>query len=351
MRSRLALVLGCFLGPFALAVAAASCGDRTGLPLFDGVDASFDAREAPHFTDHFVPPDVPEEDSFDAPEDDALPDVPLMLVPDALVDQCPDAGATLIYVVTYQGQLLSFDPPTLTFTTIGDLICPSGTATPYSMAVNRHGIAYVVYSDGNIFRVSTANAACEKTAYVSQPPPFRQFGMGFVAGLSRADGGAAEAGVTEGGLTVVDRLFVASSQATSTSTMASELGFIDTHSYSLGVVGSFEPVSLYEPELTGTGDGRLYAYYGNENASAFGIAEIDPATAQIVAKWPVDVPHGTAWAFAFWGGVFYLFTSPDTSYSLVHRFDPSDGSTTLVTSTGIGVAIDGAGVSTCAPVR
>jgi hypothetical protein len=62
-----------------------------------------------------------------------------------------------------------------------------------------------------------------------------------------------------------------------------------------------------------------------------------------------SVQIGDAWAFAFWGGDFWLFTSPTGPTSKVDRYRPSDGTTTtMIPDTGIKIV--GAGVSTCAPV-
>jgi hypothetical protein len=57
-----------------------------------------------------------------------------------------------------------------------------------------------------------------------------------------------------------------------------------------------------------------------------------------------------AWAFSFWGGDFYLYTSPDgTTDSTVTHYTTGDGGidTSYVNDTGM--VIVGAGVSTCAP--
>jgi hypothetical protein len=57
---------------------------------------------------------------------------------------------------------------------------------------------------------------------------------------------------------------------------------------------------------------------------------------------------GPAFAVAFWGGRFYLFTGYGPAVSFVHVYDPVDGAIALVL-TQPGVTIVGAGVSTCAP--
>ena len=47
------------------------------------------------------------------------------------------------------------------------------------MGVDRKGTAYVVFQDGNLFKVSTKNASCEATDYVPNQSGFGRFGMGF----------------------------------------------------------------------------------------------------------------------------------------------------------------------------
>ncbi|MGH7438692.1 MAG: hypothetical protein ACRENE_23640 [Polyangiaceae bacterium] len=61
----------------------------------------------------------------------------------------------------------------------------------------------------------------------------------------------------------------------------------------------------------------------------------------------VNVSLGSGWAFAYWGGDFYLFTAPAQTSSIVTRVRPSDGSAVQVGS--LDEVIAGAGVSTCVP--
>ena len=111
-------------------------------------------------------------------EDVVFPDVPI-------VSDCPDAGATLVYVLGRANELYSFFPPTLGFTDIGTIGCPS-TSSPNSMAVTRSGIAFAGFLDGHLFEVSTANAACKATPYQPNQDGFLTFGMGYAGDL---DGG------------------------------------------------------------------------------------------------------------------------------------------------------------------
>ena len=109
-------------------------------------------------------------------------------------------------------------------------------------------------------------------------------------------------------------------------------------------VGMFAP-PLTNAELTGTGDGRLYAFHRPTDTTS-AIAEIDKSTAKVIASDPLPgVEQGSAWAFAFWGGYFWLFTQPDKQR--VTRYDPATKQITLVG--GYTSPIVGAGVSTCAP--
>ena len=67
----------------------------------------------------------------------------------------------------------------------------------------------------------------------------------------------------------------------------------------------------------------------------------------VIAETPFPtVDQGNGWAFAFWGGDFYMFTAPGGG-SDVTRYRPTDNSVTVVAT--LPTRIVGAGVSTCAP--
>jgi hypothetical protein len=310
---------------FGASIVAVACGARSGLdvprpPEHDaGVDAGPDVVDAP--------PDAP-------------PDV-------VLLDDCVDAGTTYIYLMTEENELYSFYPLDGTFTDIGEIDCFDNGATPFSMAVDRSGIAYVVFQNngtpalsGDLFRVSTADATCQPTAY--QPVTFgagRDFGMGFSANV-------ADAGET---------LFVASDD--STTDTPESLGTIDVSSFQLDPVGTF-PSVIGSAELTGTGDGKLYAFGVHQitgGLTTYKLVQIDKDTAGVISEIPINMPSGTAninaWAFAFWGGNFYFFTSPNFGSSLVSRYVPVPGDTVANAELLVTVpnTIVGAGVSTCAP--
>ncbi len=322
-----------------------ACGSRTGL-LVPGDRG-------------FVEPDGAVDDDSgqtadggtDATEDvaevrDALPLIDVSKPVDAF-NNCPDAGATLVYVVSQEQELLSFYPPTAEFKSIGPLRCPVSNPSelPFSMAVDHTGIAYVLYSDQKaateLFRVSTATASCRATTFATSQPGFNEFGMGY----SHDATGAGET------------LFVASGGRNG----PSNLGIVDTRTFALDVIGTLVP-NIGAPELSGTGAGDLFAFFATRGTTPCdntvgptctdsAIGQIDKTTGRVTgASYLKGHPQGDAWAFAFWGGAFYTFTDPDMSETtVVNRFDPNDGSVTTVARRSD--LIVGAGVSTCAPAQ
>ncbi len=316
----LALV-GAFFG------ALASCGSRTG--LFGEEPGPADARV-----------DGASEGGSDAGVDratpvDALPLIDGRVAPDVNRNDCPDADATLIYIITTENELFAFNPPDGSFRLIGRIACPAPAGTtPFSMAVDRQGVAFVLFNDGALYRVSTLTANCTATSFVKDQAGFGTFGMGYATD---------ELGPSE-------TLFVAADDQNG---RARGLGRIDTAGgFRLATVGDFRP-TVERAELTGTGDGRLFAFYtasrtGRPADTLTYVGEINKRTAAVVAETALrTVEQGQGWAFAFWGGDFYLFTAPDGPASRVTRFRPSDTSVTIVAN--LGTTIVGAGVSTCAP--
>lgn len=310
-----------------MAVFAAACGSRTGL---------FTDR------DEFGPNDIVDGGGLDGtirdggrrdrqpPEEDALPPIDARPPVDVVRNDCPDAEATLIYVITTDYQLYSFYPPDGSFKLIGNIACPAAPGeTPFSMAVDRKGTAFILFQDERLYRVSTLNAACVSTPYVPRQSNFGLFGMGFATN----------------NIGPTDTLYVSGDRGNTGS--ATDLARIDPATFKLSVVG--DP-GIDRAELTGTGDGRLFAFYTkrvNNNGPPSYIGELNPQTAQVIAEKRFDtIDQGTAWAFAFWGGDFYMFHAPQGS-SVVTRWRPADDSVAQVAT--LPTRIVGAGVSTCAP--
>lgn len=266
-----------------------------------------------------------EGEGAEAPPRDAAP------AADVYRSDCPDPSATLVFVVTVQSEIWSFDPSTRAFKRLGALSCDAPGATPFSMAVDRHQNAYVVFDDGQLFKVDVAHGQCSATDYVPGQSGFSLFGMGFATNA----GGPSET------------LFVAAADPMDPGSPHA-LATIDTTSFALRVVAPFDP-SVELPELTGTGDGRLFAFDRDPSGNGSFVDQIDTRTASVLLHDPVSINQGDGWAFAFWGGDFWTFTAAPGSplTSIVTRFRPSDGSVEEVAS--LPSLVVGAGVSTCAP--
>jgi hypothetical protein len=261
-------------------------------------------------------------------------------------DDCAD-GARLVYVVTDADDLLRFetDGDQYAFTPIGHLSCPSGPewpargggpSHPYSMSVARDGRAWVLYTSGEIFTVSTVDASCAATSFPPDAGRFELFGMGFVADAAGTD---------------AEHLYIAGGPATSPG--EGSLGRIAPGSLAVDVRAPLVR-GEFAPELSGTSAGELYAYYPGTSDTY--VARLDPGSAQLATRWPLPALVGvpTGWAFAHWGGRFYVFITTVTIGSgatdaRVLRLDPATGAVDVVLS-GLAFKIVGAGVSTCAPI-
>ncbi len=237
-------------------------------------------------------------------------------------DGCADE-AKLVYIIGQDNQFYSFYPPTLDVKLIGIINCSgAGLNRPFSMAVDRQGVAWILFEDGRIFHIDVKTAGCVQSAYVPGQLGYSTFGMGFVSN---------SVGSKDETLYVADYL-------------GKGLAKINTTALGLSVVGPWDTLTG-AAELTGTGDARLYGFF---NDVPIIIAEIDKSSGKILSKAPQPtISIGSGWAFAFWGGDFWLFTSP-TGQTQIDRYRPADGTTTTV-KTGLGTNIVGAGVSTCAP--
>lgn len=249
-------------------------------------------------------------------------------------DGCSDA-AKLVYVVDQNNKMSKFDPATKTFMDLGTLSCPAGSATPFSMGLDRNAIAWVLYSDGSLYRVDTtmANLPCTKSTWATQQG-LTVFGMGFSTD-------------TQGG--TEDTLFVAGGAATQTGTSA-KLATLSTQTFTATPIGD---VTGW-PELTGTGNAELWGWFPSDSLGQGTprVEQIDKSSGAAAKTFMLQALAGppSAWAFAFWGGDFWIFLQKSLeSSTTVYQIDGMNGSMKGSTPAP-GRVIVGAGVSTCAPV-
>ncbi len=248
---------------------------------------------------------------------------------------CTEA-AKLVYLVTEQGDLWSFDPGTIALAKIGKLDCPTGSlVTPNSMAVDRDAKAYVNMSDGSIFTANTTNAHCSATSYEDGQTGRRVRGMGV---SSDTAGGTAET------------LFTCTSDSAAVMT-GSGLGLakVDVNSYALTPLGDYtNGIAGAECELTGTGDARLFGFFALLTPPK--LSQIDKTSAATTSPVPLGgVSTSSAYAFTFWGGDFWFYTAAQGGNSKITRYRYSTNKSFSVVKADTGMTIVGAGVSTCAP--
>lgn len=248
----------------------------------------------------------------------------------ACAETCALQDVELIYVVDRANRLFSFDPrklPADPLRLVGILDCDP-RSTPNSMAVDRKGIAWLGYHDGQVFRASIVDGHCNKRGTRPRGAP-ATFGMGFV---------------TDGPESTREKLWVAGGDEDPVRALA----ILDTELWTWNPVASLSsPVA--NPELTGTSEGRLFAYFPSPGRGF--VQELDRTTAAATGpRWVIPgAPNRVeAYAFAHWGGVFYVFTTAN-GISSVHAVHRKSGEVELARDS-LPYVIVGAGVSTCAPL-
>ncbi len=259
-------------------------------------------------------------------------------------DGCSDA-AKLIYVIDQDGTFSSFKPDQTditksVFTDLGKLNCNAGGQyQPFSMSVDRSATAWVEYANqlgglggasNKLFQVSTANAACTATAFTGGQQGFNEFGMGFVSNSA---------------MSTDETLYIAGGGMIGG---ASNLGTLDTSSFTITKGGSLNG----DPELTGTGLAELWGFFPvTTNNPMARVAQIDKTSASESNAIPLTSLTGMAeaWAFAFYGGDFWVFLASQGGATVVYHVTKAGGMQPVDQLDTMTRHIVGAGVSTCAP--
>ena len=271
-------------------------------------------------------------------------------------DNCSEA-AKLVYVVADNGHMLSFDPKTTppTLTDLGLLNkCPTTSGEqPFSMGVDRDAIGWVLAAKSDsllgtqtgsgLYRVELNNGLnCTKANMaMNQQGEFNLFGMGFVTN---------SAGST------LDTLYIAGGDGPG-SGVGSRLGTVNMTTFQITAGNTLSGW----PELTGNRNAELWGFY--PDASAPKIAKIDKLSGGESSIMPLNSIAGEprAWAFAFWGGDFWVFLQKALSDTETTVYQVSGGANgqpagqivhqwlTSQLLGGSAYSIVGAGVSTCAP--
>ncbi|OJY31341.1 MAG: hypothetical protein BGO98_14780 [Myxococcales bacterium 68-20] len=231
--------------------------------------------------------------------------------------ECTGTNSQIYVLSSNPAAIHRFDPETLTFTRLGYLDCPA--TSPFSMAVDRFNNAWVNFHAGKLAKVRLDDLHCELLDFRNPPNGSWTFGMGF----ARNDDGKGET------------LFLSSS----------ELFDLDSKTLEVSRVGSMNVFGM--PELTGTGDGRLYGFTPDNGV----VTRIDKSTGATIETHRTSAVEAGDWAFAQWGGDFWLFTrNGRQASSMVTRYSPETRASVVAVEDS-GIVIRGAGSSTCAPFK
>jgi hypothetical protein len=241
---------------------------------------------------------------------------------------CAD-GTELVYVIDQlSDRLSSFDPATKTFHDLGSLSCPTmAGASPFSMSVDRGGTAWVLYNSGEMFTVPLATLGCTKTTWHGANG-LNVFGMGFSTDMP---GGSAESLYVGGGANQMQTSYT--------------LARLDLTTMTARPLGMQPQI----PEMTGTGKAELWGFM--PEATQARVVQFDRTNGTIVKSYNEPTLAGTmtGYAFAQWGGDFWVFLIKNNEPSTtVYQVDGMTGAIKGTTPT-TGRTIVGAGVSTCAP--
>lgn len=243
--------------------------------------------------------------------------------------------ARWIYLVDDAYELMRYEPDTDTLTVIGSLACTTGSATPFSMSVDRNATAWVLYNDGNVFLADVRDASCRASGFAPNQMGFEVFGMGFASDTA---GSAAET------------LYISGGPLAAVGSGSSMFGSLDTATLTVATRGALSGT----PELTGNGAGELWGFF--PDTTPMSVRQLHKEggmtlrTIDVSSINPSGFGSAAAWAFAFWGGRYYIFYQGAFDATTgIYRVTP-DTSAVEVVRMNIGYKIVGAGVSTCAPI-
>jgi hypothetical protein len=259
----------------------------------------------------------------EAAQEDARPDARPVL------PGCTDS-TEVIYLLSSDEELLTFDPVTVSTSSVRDVACGEDLN---SMAVSRSGKFYVSSTSGSLYQFDVSSGRCTATGFDTGQLWGQKYGMGWVSDD------------TESG----QSLYIAEERDFAE---VARLSAIDPSTLELRVVGRFEP-PITPTELLETEDGRVVGLSVNvDEAGSMRLIELDRRTAAVTRSTDLG-PGGDVTAFDFieWRGALYLFLSfgddrmhiPE--YRMVQRWTKG----TLETLGTIEPTVIGASVSPCTP--
>ena len=200
----------------------------------------------------------------------------------------------LVYLMSQEGELWSWDPVTHAFAFVVGPVCDG--MRPFSMAVDAKGIAWIQMVDslGVLTLDVNAPGACSMSPYTRRDPSISYFGMSFAAN-SETD-------------TCAD-LYVHTYSGEGPFSEGPDSGQLAAIDPVTGALRVITTVDYDGGELTGTGDGRLFALAG---AVPVKLVEYAKVTGAVIETIPLEGFRRTgASAAAFHSGDIYVFIEAD----------------------------------------
>ena len=201
--------------------------------------------------------------------------------------------------------LYQFNPSTFNLTSLGRLSCSNNTGDVYSIAVQRSGIIWALFTDGKLYRYSIGLKQCSATTFAANQSSVFVFTMTFLRNVPDNS-----------------ERFVINKQ----NGRPNALGLINLNTLSLTTINTFSNLSSYG-DLAGTADGRLFSVIDTDS---YTIARIDPTNATTLDRYPLNISVKGAYAtyaFAAVNTQFYFFEG-NGNYTDIYIFDPATNTTT-----------------------
>lgn len=206
-----------------------------------------------------------------------------------------------MYLLDRNSHFFRFNPTSFDVKFVGKLNC-STTAYPYSMALQRNGVAWTLFTNGNLYTFNTTTALCQITSYKSGQKGLILFGMKFITDKSSN----------------TERLYITSDS----SNPPYRLATIDIMTLEISITGYYNNIHG-RAELTSTYDGKLYGLF---EGIPYIIAEINQTNGEILSKTSLNsiqyTPDSSHFAFESYLLNFFLFVG-DNTFTDIFTYDVS----------------------------
>jgi len=239
---------------------------------------------------------------------------------------------------TQEGVLMTFDPDTLAFASLGRIGCGRTDTPNGDIAVDRGGQLFLPFGacgtnlTPDLFRIDVRTGDCVWTGPLNKCVGV----LAYAASTTRAGESMYLLSLRfTGGQYGNDLLY---------------LSTLDVVNSSMGIAPLQFPIDGGGLDaLLADGTGELYAAYSQMDGQGLWIGPVDTSTAVVSEKWSVpfqwsgNVPFS---GIVCWRGDYYMFVSSvDNASTQVMRFSPSNGTLTQVAE--LDAWVIGAGVSIC----